>query len=124
MSNAVAKCIQAYMAPEKETELRLMDDNSQFKRLGYDHDAYELAIKDLCFKEHDGEVSSQPMVESDPLKKNNWIREMGSMTIHRINLKCFDLDQKKQIAIKEFRYQWWPSYLGILADAVANIIDP
>lgn len=124
MSEAIRNCIQAYMTPEKEAELRLMDDNSQFKRLGYDHDAYEAAVKDLCSKEHADtapQAEQQPSEQSDLLRKNEWLREMGSMTVHRVNLKCFD--HKRQVAIKEYRYQWWPSYLGILADAVANLIE-
>ena len=108
--------------------MRLMDENSPFKRLGYDHDAYESAVKELCAKET-GEATQEPeqrqadRSEAEPLKANDWIREMGSMTVHRVNLKCFDRQKNKQIAIKEYRYQWWPSYLGLFADAVANLVD-
>ena len=117
------------MAPEKETEMRLMDDNSIFKKLGYDHDAYEAAVKEMCAKET-GETAAQTdqiqqaQPEADPLKANDLIRQFGSMTVHRVNLKCYDTKKNnKQIAIKEYRYQWWPSYLGLLADAVANLVD-
>ena len=121
------KCIDTYMAPEKEAQMRLLDDNSMFKQMGYDHDAYEAAVKEQCAKET-GESESVPVsniddTQTNPLNKNDWIRDFGSMTVHRINLKCFERKSTKQIAIKEYRYQWWPSYLGILADAVANLID-
>ena len=126
MSEAMRKCIQTYMAPEKETEMRLLDDSSPFKRLGYDHDAYEAAVKELCAKET-GEAAQkqeQPAKpEENPLKANDLIRQMGSMTMHRVNLKCFDQRKDKQIAIKEYRYQWWPSYLGLYSDSFANLID-
>ncbi|KAJ6221142.1 hypothetical protein RDWZM_006954 [Blomia tropicalis] len=127
MSPSMRKCIDTYMAPEKEAQMRLLDDNSMFKQMGYDHDAYEAAVKEQCAKET-GESESVPVsniddTQTNPLNKNDWIRDFGSMTVHRINLKCFERKSTKQIAIKEYRYQWWPSYLGILADAVANLID-
>jgi len=128
MSEAMRKCIQVYMAPEKETEMRLLDENSLFKRLNYDHDAYESAIKEMCAKET--EQTSPQQIEQEQtqselgiLRKNDWLKQMGSMTLHRVNLKCFDRHKGKQIGIKEYRYQWWPAYLGLLADGVANLID-
>lgn len=132
MSAAMRRCIAEYLAPEKEAQLRLLDDSSLFKRLGYDHDAYEAAVKELCAKEtgEEGDQSQQQSskVEVDPVKANEWIRPMGSMTVHRVNLKCYDNSQKvtgkgKQIAIKEYFHQWWPGYLGLLADAIANMLD-
>lgn len=125
MSDAMRKCLQSYLNPEKETEMRLMDDNSPFKRLGYDHDAYEAAVNELCTKQT-GDANVDPnRAEAipDPVEANDWLRQMGSMTVHRLNLKCFDKTKKQQIPIKEYRYQRWPSYLGLLADAVVNMID-
>ena len=117
------------MTPEKETEMRLIDESSPFKRLGYDHDGYESAVNELCAKETGVQIDSDKRrvddpatIPDDPVKANEWARELGSMTVHRVNIKCYDSGkQHKQIPIKEYHYQWWPSYLGILADAVANV---
>ena len=144
MSPAVRRCIGEYLAPEREAQLRLLDDSSLFKRLGYDHDAYEAAVKDICAKENGaGEgggngpeenkeaAASEANPEDNPVKANDWIRPMGSMTLHRVNLKCYDQSadqndekqQQQQVPIKEYLHQWWPGYLGLLADCIVNMID-
>lgn len=130
MSKAMQKCVELFLDPEKETEFRLLNNDSPFKQLNYDHDAYEAAITEICAKKtsdnrDNDNVDNAEFIDStiDPVKSNDWIREMGSMTVHRINLKCFNQQQKRQIPIREYKYQPWPSYLGIMADAVANILD-
>lgn len=130
LSEAMRACVESYMTPEKETELRLMEGDSLFKRLGYDHDAYESAVHEMCAKETNqgGQGDSkapgeETVVSDDPVKANEWARQMGSMTLHRVNLKCFDSRSRQQVAIKEYHYQWWPSYLGVNADSVANVLD-
>ncbi|KAH7642116.1 pqq-like domain containing protein [Dermatophagoides farinae] len=121
MSDAMRTCVQSYLAQEKE--LRLINDNSPFKQMNYDHDAYEAAINEICSKKTVDDQTTTMTMDDDPVKMNDWIREMGSMTVHRVNLKCFDKIKQKQIPIKEYKYQRWPSYLGIMADSVANVID-
>lgn len=127
MSDSMQSCVQSYLTKEKETELRLLDENSAFKQMNYDHDAYVAAVNEICAKKSEnidyGTDQQQQQQSNDPVKANDWIREMGSMTIHRVNLKCFNHNQNRQIPIKEYKYQRWPSYLGIMADAVANVID-
>ncbi|KAH9419619.1 hypothetical protein DERP_009677 [Dermatophagoides pteronyssinus] len=121
MSDAMRTCVQSYLAQEKE--LRLMNDDSPFKQMNYDHDAFEAAINEICAKKTGDYQPATMVMDDDPVKRNDWIREMGSMTVHRVNLKCFDKMKQKQIPIKEYKYQRWPSYLGIMADSVANFID-
>ena len=139
MSPEMRRCIGEYLAPEREAQLRLLDDSSLFKRLGYDHDAYEAAVKDICAKENgagEGVTSGQEdqnkeaNPEDNPVKANDWVRPMGSMTLHRVNLKCYDQSadqndekQQQQVPIKEYLHQWWPGYLGLLADCIVNMID-
>lgn len=129
MSPAMRKCYQLYMSPEKETELRLMDERSVFKKLAYDHDAYEVAVKELCAKETSDDDNNQAdqmdtSTTSDLMVDNDWLKEFGSLTVHRMKVKCFEAKKDKKpkpIAIKEYRYQWWPSYLGIKGDAIVNL---
>lgn len=131
MSPAARKCYQLYMSPEKETELRLMDERSVFKKLAYDHDAYEGAVKELCAKEaaaaDDDNTQTDQLdttaTTADVLVDNDWLKDFGSLTLHRMKVKCFEArkgGKAKPIKIKEYRYQWWPSYLGLKGDAIVN----
>ncbi len=110
------KCISHYMDPKEESRLRLLDRNSVFKQKQYDHDSYEEAVKDFC--------SPGTNEQQKTLGRNNLVKEMGSMTLYRLNLKCSsNRDDSDVVAIKEYSYQWWPSYLGKDADSVANVND-
>ncbi len=118
MSPEVEKCISRYMDPKVESRLRLEDSSSHFKQLKYDHDSYQEEVKEICSPKTN---EQQPQ---NKLGRNNLIKEMGSMTLYRINLKCSsNRDDRDVVPIKEYSYQWWPSYLGKDADCVVNVND-
>lgn len=117
MSAEVEECIARYMDPKEESRLRLENSNSYFKRLNFDHDSYEEAVKEIC-SDHD----SKPLQSQSVA--NNLVKDMGELTLYRINLKCVsDVKQFRAAAIKDFDHQWWPSYMGANADSIVNVND-
>lgn len=44
-------------------------------------------------------------------------KQMGSSTIYRNSLKCKNQD----FHMRPYRYQIWPSYMGILGNGMANV---
>lgn len=116
MAPEVQQCIDRYMDPEEERRLRLDDQNSLFRQLDYDHDAYEEAVKQICSR---SENEFQQMKDS---QKQNLIKQMGAMTVYRINFKCLPHNSDGNVnTVKEYGDQLWPSYLGINANSVANV---
>ena len=107
------------MEPREESRLRLEDSDSYFKRLNFDHDSYEEAVKEIC-SDHD----SKPLQHRPDSEANDFVRDMGEMTLYRLNLKCIsDVKQAKAAAIKDIGHQWWPSYMGADADCIVNVND-
>lgn len=107
------------MDPQTEAELRLKESNTYFKKYNFDHDSYEEAVREICAENEDKLMQTQ----TDSIA-NKLVKEMGEMTLFRLNLKC-DSDQKdaKLGAIKPLSQQLWPSYMGANADSIVNPSD-
>lgn len=124
MTPSMADCIARYMSPDEETRLRLVDPNSLFKKLEYDHDAYEEAVNDICSRDAAAVSPSSAAGSADGEQSDgaDLVREMGSMTVHRVNLKCAVRGQDKTVltgAVRPFSEQIWPAYLGRHANCLA-----
>ena len=119
MSPEVEECINQYMDPREESRLRLEESNTYFKRLNFDHDSYVEAIRDICAKHSD-----KPMQTQTESFANNLIKEMGEMTLFRLNIKCVSHQKIGKVgAIKEYSQQMWPSYMGADADCIVKSSD-
>ncbi|CAG2116501.1 unnamed protein product [Medioppia subpectinata] len=121
LTQEMSDCISRFMDPREESRQRLESDDTYFKRMGFDHDAYEESVKNMCTNLYDKRTTISSPADS---LANNLVKEMGEMTLYRVNLRCVS-DQKygKVGAIKEFDSQWWPSYMGKDADSVVNVND-
>ncbi|RWS02090.1 PQQ-like domain containing protein [Dinothrombium tinctorium] len=109
MPPEMQRCIDRYMAPELEANLRLLAPNS--KLYGFDHDSYQDFVNSICRQE-----TNQAFVISEHQQYYNpFGREMGSMTVYRNTLSC------NHRSFKPFEQQIWPSYLGINANSIANV---
>ena len=111
MSPEFEECINKYMDPREETRIRLEESETFFKKNKYDHDSYVERVKEYCAK---GDTLMQ--TQSD-FSANKFVKDMGELTLFRLNLKCISDHKTAKVGdIKDYSQQIWPSYMGTNAD--------
>ncbi|KAI1309010.1 hypothetical protein HDE_00313 [Halotydeus destructor] len=112
MSNKMAACVDNLLRPDAEERLRFSDT----PLIGFDHDAYEEYVNDVCSKLH-GEQKLSSVQEY-----NLYNKQMGAMTVYRMSMSCSSSPGKQTAKLRPYSEQIWPSYMGSQADSLANVV--